>query len=252
MWACNTWYFEIFTLDITLYIYIYIYYKVVTRHHQRKCLLCSSEVSKATCFDHQVVIFRSLQYIKSNYNCKLTVVWLDWDISLWLLEHTCQYISVFGCYSVLVNTYQSLAATAYLSIHISFGCYSVLVNTYQSLATGVYLSIHISFGCYSVLVSTYQFWLLQRTCPYISVLAVTAYLSIHISLWLLERICQYISVLAVKAYLSIRISFGCYSVLVNTKCHSKRLVQQIGNYTPADLTNTYRKYKHNRPQHILL
>jgi hypothetical protein len=34
--------------------------------------------------------------------------------------------------------------------------------------------------------------------------------------------------------------------------HPNLVVQQIGNYTPADLNNLYKKYKHNRTKHILL
>jgi len=34
--------------------------------------------------------------------------------------------------------------------------------------------------------------------------------------------------------------------------HPNPLVEQIGNYTLADLTNMYRKYKHKRTKHIQL
>ena len=34
--------------------------------------------------------------------------------------------------------------------------------------------------------------------------------------------------------------------------HLNPLVSQIGNYTLADLTNMYRKYKHIQPKHVLL
>jgi hypothetical protein len=34
--------------------------------------------------------------------------------------------------------------------------------------------------------------------------------------------------------------------------HPNPLVQQIGNYTLADLTNFYKTYKHKRTKHILL
>jgi hypothetical protein len=33
--------------------------------------------------------------------------------------------------------------------------------------------------------------------------------------------------------------------------HPKPLVQQIGNYSLADLTNLYKKHTHNRTKHIL-
>jgi hypothetical protein len=42
------------------------------------------------------------------------------------------------------------------------------------------------------------------------------------------------------------------SRVVKGASHPRSLVQQIGNYTPADLTNTYRKYKHKRPKNKLL
>ena len=41
-------------------------------------------------------------------------------------------------------------------------------------------------------------------------------------------------------------------LLAHCPSHPKLLVQQIGNYTLADLTNIYRKYKHKRMKHILL
>jgi hypothetical protein len=42
------------------------------------------------------------------------------------------------------------------------------------------------------------------------------------------------------------------SRVVKGALHSKSLVQQIGNYTPADLTNMYKKYKYKRPKHRML
>jgi hypothetical protein len=40
--------------------------------------------------------------------------------------------------------------------------------------------------------------------------------------------------------------------VVKGASHSKSIVQQIGNYTPADLTNMNRKNKYKRPKHKML
>ena len=40
--------------------------------------------------------------------------------------------------------------------------------------------------------------------------------------------------------------------VIHFPIHPKPLVQQIGNYTLADLNNLYKKYKHKRTRHILI
>ena len=41
-------------------------------------------------------------------------------------------------------------------------------------------------------------------------------------------------------------------MFTNCPSHPSPLVQQIGNYTLADLNSLYKTYKHKRPKHILL